>query len=412
MTMTIKVLIGTKILGGDQSNQANIGSQWQNYPKQQGHHNILINPGNHVSVNQCSDLFCIAKSRPTAVQIIKQACRKIIRNDLVEGPRGSIKMGTLESLGGNRLMKRRSERSEDGLRKLSDDHESPYREIAKEKELHLNGVTSYRTYPQQSNSRTNMVLNDARRRTCSYGSGHIPHSLLKQSSDSEGTSKIVRNFENKRSKASSRRTDVGRDKDISKSIHKKYSNKIKDKSHQRFHSSKLEKLSPFTFIHYEDTDSSSTEPRERNIRVSRTVDSDVQLNKSCGADGYTFKNGGATSSSNHEGQARIPFKKFKTPISRSDISCFDVSSSDESSSYSSETGHKLYDENVPLQNHLVIVLSSSGSVESISAHALLVPIIHLLTAYRAHRYENTSSPIYHIFTERKVLCITAPTTTY
>jgi hypothetical protein len=38
-----------------------------------------------------------------------------------------------------------------------------------------------------------------------------------------------------------------------------------------------------------------------------------------------------------------------------------------------------------LQNHLVIVLSSCGTHESISAHALLLPIIHLLTAYRVHR---------------------------
>lgn len=37
-------------------------------------------------------------------------------------------------------------------------------------------------------------------------------------------------------------------------------------------------------------------------------------------------------------------------------------------------------------NHLVLILSSSGTKETISAHALMLPIIHILTRYRAHRF--------------------------
>lgn len=49
---------------------------------------VIINPGRHVQINQCLDLFCIAKSRASAVIIFKLACRKIQARDSIEGPRG------------------------------------------------------------------------------------------------------------------------------------------------------------------------------------------------------------------------------------------------------------------------------------------------------------------------------------
>lgn len=46
------------------------------------------------------------------------------------------------------------------------------------------------------------------------------------------------------------------------------------------------------------------------------------------------------------------------------------------------------DDNDNLHNHLVLILSSSGTKDTIAAHALLLPIIHILTSYRAHRLAN------------------------
>lgn len=55
-------------------------------------HEIHINPGRSAVVNQCSSLFCIAKSRVVAVLNFKLACQRIASGAAVEGPRGGSSM--------------------------------------------------------------------------------------------------------------------------------------------------------------------------------------------------------------------------------------------------------------------------------------------------------------------------------
>ena len=62
----------------------------------------------------------------------------------------------------------------------------------------------------------------------------------------------------------------------------------------------------------------------------------------------------------------------------------DSSSNDYTSN--GEEGLRVSDHYDVFQNHLVLILSSSGTKDTISSHALLLPIIHILTSYRAHRF--------------------------
>jgi hypothetical protein len=183
----------------------------------------------------------------------------------------------------------------------------------------------------------------------------------------------------------------------------------KHRSRHLIKSVKLKKLSPFSFLHHDDdgmsvaTGRSTASTSGHNYGLSTLPSSyaknshfddrnnrlhSFQFTKSF-SNGHNmtldhpsdYVVGYAHPDTLQEEQDRKPKEAKASPKSKNG------SSDDELSSFNdmSSSDHSGGDSRQELHSHLMLILSSSGTKETISAHALLLPIIHILKAYRSHR---------------------------
>ena len=326
---------------------------------------ILINPGRQVSVNQCLDLFCIAKSRSTAIHSLKEACLKILAREGVEGPRGSLVLGSPESCRVNRF--RLAERSKCDRSKCN---------------------------TCRINSSVNIMPSDADTPP-SEARRSLSAPQLMSSPPGHMKSNELPSFRRRYNFRASR-------KGVVPTAYRKLTRhekllQQKGKFNNKFESSRgmqtirLKKLSPFSFLHGNRAKITlcARHPGSSNVSAPKLKPLVKPYeNLSCNASNFvrlrSRKQMNACRQRNFNAGHNDCLAGNTTPSLEYD-SC--ASSSDwPSSDYSPGSEDQQFcDDELRLQNHLVIVLSSCGTHESISAHALLLPIIHLLTAYRVHR---------------------------